>query len=165
MASIVCSSISSEKTSTTSTSSIAEAGSSASVEAVRGRGGYNYTDPKLAFPHSSSFAGQGSNKAFTKAALAASTSQSANSLRGAAESADISSLRKDTTKSTTSTSAVISHSSAASTPSAASFKAVTKSNSEAKTKPEAAVKAVPSASSKNVSPVKARKGPPPPPKV
>ena len=163
MASIVCSSISSEKTSTTSTSSIAEAGSSASVEAVRGRGGYNYTDPKLAFPHSSSFAGQGSNKAFTKAALAASTSQSANSLRGAAESADISSLRKDTTKSTTSTSAVISHSSAASTPSAASFKAV-KSNSEAKTKPEAA-KAVPSASSKNVSPVKARKGPPPPPKV
>ena len=164
MASIVCSSISSEKTSTTSTSSIAEAGSSASVEAVRGRGGYNYTDPKLAFPHSSSFAGQGSNKAFTKAALAASTSQSANSLRGAAESADISSLRKDTTKSTTSTSAVISHSSAASTPSAASFKAITKSNSEAKTKPEAA-KAVPSASSKNVSPVKARKGPPPPPKV
>ena len=165
MASIVCSSISSEKTSTTSTSSIAEAGSSASVEAVRGRnGGYNYTDPKLAFPHSSSFAGQGSNKAFTKAALAASTSQSANSLRGAADSADISSLRKDTTKSTTSTSAVISHSSAASTPLAASFKAVTKSNSEAKTKPEAA-KAVPSASLKNVSPVKARKGPPPPPKV
>merc|ERR1712008_173561 len=96
----------------------------------RGRSGY-VADPKLAFPHSSSFAGQGSSKAFTKAE-AASTSQSSNSLRTAA--ADSSAKKDTTTKTTATTSAAAA--AVTTSQSVASFKAV--KSSDAKTKPATA---------------------------